>query len=102
MAKASFSVCEYYRSTGLSDLLAYATICKSSCSGLHCDKVADNTHCDASVVNSVLLFPSKLANTISLVRRYFILFQAFVCCSSHQNGMSFCEDSQWFGDTAEV
>ena len=59
MAKASFSVCEYYCSTGLCDLLAYATICKSSCSGLHCDKVADNPHGDAPVVNSVLLFLSK-------------------------------------------
>ena len=34
IAKASLSVCEYRRSTGDSDLLAYATTLRSSCPGV--------------------------------------------------------------------
>ena len=59
IARASRSVWEYLSSTGVSDLLTYATILRSSCPGVRCERIADNPYGEASVVSSDSLFLSK-------------------------------------------
>ena len=75
MARASFSVCEYRRSTGLSVRLAYATTRLSSKSGVFCTSIADNPVGEASVMSSVSLLGSKYAITLALVRSSLICWK---------------------------
>ena len=77
------AVCEYRCSTSDSALLAYATIFRSSCPGLFCVRIADNPLGDASVGNSVSLFESKYAMTVSLVSIFLILLNDCSCFSPY-------------------
>ena len=56
MTSASFSVCKYLCSTRDSDRLTKATILRSSCPSVCCDRIADNPHGDASVMHELCLF----------------------------------------------
>lgn len=59
IARASFSVCEYRRSTDVSALLTYATTRGSSVPPDVYKRIADNPVGEASVISCVSLLGSK-------------------------------------------
>ena len=100
MASASFSVCEYWHSTGVSVRLAYATTHLSSEAGAFCTNMADSPVGEASVMSSVSFLGSKYAMTLELVRSSFIFWKDCSSDANQWNGSSFLVNSHSGVDTS--